>query len=288
MKYYYHGLNFHFYADDMQLNITFKSSSPLDMDCSISRLTTCVHDIDSWMFCNKLKLNMDKTEMLIISSSHRTRPSLSSITVCDEVISCSSDQSLSMVPHVMAICKSSFFHLHNIGLICKFITLEATTLLIHAFVTSKLDYCNSLLYGLPNYLLKRLQHVQNAAAHSLLTLSPKYVHITPILIQLHWLPIQTRVEFKILLITFKALHGRAPVYIKDMINRYQPMCKIRYSHKNLLVPCKFNLKSYGRHAFSVAAPYLWNSLLEDIKNSISIDIFKCKLKTFFLKCAFCT
>ena len=165
------------------------------MDCSISRLTTCVHDIDSWMFCNKLKLNMDKTEMLIISSSHWTRPSLSSITVCDEVISCLSDQSLSMVPHVMAICKSSFFHLRNIGLICKFITLEATTLLIHAFVTSKLDYCNSLLYGLPNYLLKRLQHVQNAAAR-LLTLSPKYVHITPILIQLQWLPIQTLLSLR--------------------------------------------------------------------------------------------
>ena len=139
--------------------LLLKCSSPLDMDCSVSRLTACIHDINSWMFCNKLKFNKDNTEMLVISSSHRPRPSL-----CDEVISCSSQvrnigvifyQSLSMVPHVMSICKSSFFHLRDLGLIRKFITLDATTLLIHAFVASKLDYCNSILYGLPNYLLKR-------------------------------------------------------------------------------------------------------------------------------------
>ena len=80
----------------------------------------------------------------------------------------------------------------------------------------------------------------------------------------------------------KALHGSTPVYIKDMIKRYQPVRELRSSHKNLLVPCEFNLKSYGRHAFSVAAPYLWNSLPEDIKNSSCIDIFKHKLKTFLL------
>ena len=130
-----------------------------------------------------------------------------------------------------------------------------------------------------------LQHVQNAAAR-LLTLSLKFLHITPILIQLHWLPIQTRVKFKILLITFKALHGRAPVYIKDKIIRYQPVRELRSSHMNLLVPCKFNSKSYGRLAFSVAAPYLWNRLSEDIRNSISIDIFKRKLKTFLFKRTF--
>ena len=152
-----HGLNFYFCADDSQLYITFKSSSLLDRDSSISRLTACVIDIDSWMLCNKLKLNKDKTNMLILSSSHRPHPSLSSIAVCGEMISCSSqahyigvifNQSFSMI-HVTSICKSSFFHLHNIGLIRKFITFEAFTLLIHAFVISKLD--KSLLYGLPMY-----------------------------------------------------------------------------------------------------------------------------------------
>ena len=127
-----HGLNFYFYADDSQFYITFKSYSLLDRDSSISRLTACVIDIDSWMLCNKLKLNKDKTDMLILSSSHRPHPSLSSIAVCGEMIFCSSqahnigviiNQSFSMI-HVTSICKSSFFHLHNIGLICKFITFN--------------------------------------------------------------------------------------------------------------------------------------------------------------------
>ena len=116
----------------------------------------------------------------------------------------------------------------------SFRQLKATKLPIHAFVTSERDNCNSLLYGLPNYLLKRLQHVQNAGAR-LVCFSPKAAHITLILTQLHWLPVQTRIEFKILLITLKALHGRAPAYIKDLIKRYQPVRELRSAHKSLLV-----------------------------------------------------
>ena len=229
-----HGLNFYFCADDSQLYITFKSSSLLDRDSSISRLTACVIDIDSWMLCNKLKLNKDKTDMLILSSSHRPHPSLSSIACSSQAhnIGVIFNQSFSMI-HVTSICKSSFFYLHNIGLIRKFITFEAFTLLIHAFVMSKLD--KSLLYGLPMYLLKRLQHLQNIAVTRLLTFSPKYVHIIPMLKELHWLPVHLCIEFKILLITFNALYDCAPVYIKDLIKQYQPVHELRSSHKNLLV-----------------------------------------------------
>lgn len=178
--------------------------------------------------------------MLILSSSHRPHPSSSSIAVCGEMISCSSqahnigvifNQSFSMI-HVMSICKSSFFHLHNIGLIRKFITFEAFTLLIHAFVMSKLD--KSLLYGLPMYLLKRLQHSQNIAVARLLTFSPKYVHIIPMLKQLHWLyTYALSLRFFSLLSTPSTIC--APVYIKDLIKQYQPVHELRSSHKNLLV-----------------------------------------------------
>lgn len=156
-----HNMHFHFYAVDTQLYITFKPSCPDDMYRSKSMLKACVHDIDTWMLCNKLKLNKDKTEVLIISSSHRPRPSLSSSTTCDETVSCSSnarnigvifDQSFCMVPHVTSVCKSAFFHLHNIGMIRKYLTSQAAQQLIHALVTSKFDYCNSLMYGLPTYL----------------------------------------------------------------------------------------------------------------------------------------
>ena len=116
---------------------------------------------------NKLKLNKDKSEVLVISSSYRPWPPLSSVDICNETVSCSPsarnigvifDKSLCMVPHVNADCQSSFFHLRNIGFIRKCLTYDA------AFVVSKLDYCNSLLYGLPSYLIRKLQHVQNSAA----------------------------------------------------------------------------------------------------------------------------
>ena len=98
------------------------------------------------------------------------------------------DESLSMVPQVTAMCKSVFYRLRKIRLICKHLTFDATQHLVQTLVTSKLDYCNSLLYGLGKNVIKQLQRVQNAAAR-VVTLSPKLCHITPVLANLHWLSI---------------------------------------------------------------------------------------------------
>ena len=195
------------------------------------------------------------------------------------------DESLSMVPQVTAICKSAFYHLRKISLIRKYLTFDAAQLLVHAFVTSKLDYCNSLLYGLPKHVIKQLQHVQNAAAR-VVTVSPKFCHITPVLANLHWLPIELRIEFKILTITYKTLHGLAPTYIKDLLQRYHPPRDLRSSKKNLLVVPAFNLNSYGRRAFSVVAPLLWNSLPQNIRDAESLDTFKRRLKSVLFKLAY--
>ena len=89
-------------------------------------------------------------------------------------------------------------------------------MVIHAFVTNRIDFCNSLLYGLPDCELKKVQRVQNAAAR-LLTSTRKYDHITPVLRELHWLPVKYRIQFKILLLTFKAIHGMAPDYISRLL-----------------------------------------------------------------------
>ena len=174
--------------------------------------------------------------------------------------------------------KSAFYYLRKIILIHKYLTVDAAQLLVHALVTSKLDYCNSLLYGLPKYLIKQLQRVQNAAAR-VVTVSPKFCHITPVLKNLHWLPIDLRIEFKILTITYKALYGLAPTYIKDLLKVYHPSRDLRSSKKNLLVVPAFNTNSYGRRAFSVVAPLLWNSLPQHIRDAGSLDIFKRHLKT---------
>ena len=187
--------------------------------------------------------------------------------------------------HIASICKSSFYHLRNISNIRKYLSSTTTEILVHAFVSSKLDNCNSLLYGLPNCLLKKLQHVQNAAAR-LITLSRKHEHITPILFNLHWLPVNYRIIFKILLITYKALNDLAPSYVRDLLTPYTPSRQLCSSSKELLSIPHFNLKTYGARSFSVAARILWNTLPSDIKNSSSVSLFKRKLKTFLFKKAF--
>lgn len=105
----------------------------------------------------------------------------------------------------------------NIKRISKFLVKDKLQMVPHAFVTSRIDYCNGLLHGLPDCEITKLQRVQNAAAR-LLTSSPKYDHIMPVLHDLHWLPVKYRIHFKILLLTFKALNGMVPAYISDLIN----------------------------------------------------------------------
>ena len=156
---------------------------------------------------------------------------------------------------------------------------------MHALVTSRLDNCNAVLFGLPDYLIKRLQYVLNAAAR-LVSLTNKYDHITPVMMQLHWLPVKERINFKILLTTFKALHGINPLYLCELISPYQPRRALRSSDQLLLEQPAYKLKSYGSRAFSVCAPGLWNKLPLEIKSSTSVPEFKRRLKTHLFRQAF--
>jgi len=124
-----------------------------------------------------------------------------------------------------------------------------------------------------NYQIQKLQLVHNAAAR-LITLSRKQTNITPILLNLYWLPIHYRNMFIILLTTYKALNNLAPSYLRVLFIPYIPTRQLRSSSKNLLYVPRFNLRSYGVRSFSVAAPTLWNTLPFDIKNSSSVFINK--------------
>ena len=119
------------------------------------------------------------------------------------------DDKLSMNSHINKVCNASFYYLHNIRQIRKHLSRDSSETLIHAFVSSWLDYCNSLLYGLPEVQIDKIKRVQNTAAR-LIFEQPRFCHITPVLSQLHWLPIKYCTEFKILLMTFKAIHGIWP------------------------------------------------------------------------------
>ena len=175
-----------------------------------------------------------------------------------------------------------FLHLRNIAKIRHSLSQKDTEILVHAFISSKLDSCNSLLYGLPQTLIDRLQAVQNCAAR-LVTRSRKHDHITPILKQLHWLPVYSRIKYKILLLTFKALHRLAPPHITEMLQPYKPSRSLRSSSKRLLTIPSAKLKKYGCRSFSSAAPTIWNSLPEPIRNHDDISKFKTYIKTFLCK-----
>ena len=122
-----------------------------------------------------------------------------------------------MRSHVTKTCKAAFYRLHNINRIRRFLSRELTESLIYAFVTSRLDYCNALLYGSPSNLTSKLQRVQNAAAR-LVFRAPRFCRITPLLVELHWLPVKFRIDFKIILITFKVINGMAPKYLSELIS----------------------------------------------------------------------
>jgi hypothetical protein len=167
-----HGLGYHIYADDTQIYVAFESDDPKQ---ALDKLNACLRDIRSWMIQNKLKINDSKTEFLILASpnaysklnsdlelhvgnSHiKPAPSAKNLGVIF-------DKHLQMEAQVTGICRSANFHLRNIGAIRHLLTDSSSQKLVHSFITSRLDYCNSLLIGLPDSQLNRLQRIQNNAA----------------------------------------------------------------------------------------------------------------------------
>ena len=152
-----------------------------------------------------------------------------------------------MVPEIEKRCRTLLFHLRRIRSIRRHITQGACEKLVHALISSRLVYANSLLR------IKQLQSIQNIAAR-LITGTRKFDKITPVLRSIHWLPIQSRIEFKISAITFRILHGMAPDYLSDLITvQKSTRCLRSVSRSDLVVP-KSRTKSFGDRAFSTVAP----------------------------------
>ena len=192
------------------------------------------------------------------------------------------DPLLDMQSNIDNLCRGAMFGIYKIGQLRRYLSKEATLKLVHAFVTSKLDSCNSLLYGLPECHIVKVQRVQNAAARLVLRV-PRHEHITPALEELHWLPVRQRIAYKILLITYKALHGTAPGFISNLIQRYAPARILRSNSASRLVVSKTSTKTYGDRAYASAAAKLWNDLPVTIRQAPSLSVFKSHLKTHLFK-----
>ena len=228
-------------------------------------------------------INDAKTVFLIIGTRQKLEEtSIESTLICDTLIKPLEsvwnlgswfNAHMQMTVHIGKICSKAFCRLYNKRQIRKFLTVQSTKTPVQAFISSHLDYCNALLFGLPKYQLDRLQKVQNAAAVEIFQIL-KFDHITPALIDPRWLPVTFRVQFKLLLFVYKALCTQSPPYIKDLLSLKPPtnyaLCSS--AHALLFVP-KANCSSLGDWAFAHAAPVLWNSLPLTIRTSSSLAIF---------------
>ena len=172
------------------------------------------------------------------------------------------------------------YHLRNLNNIRSQFSKSSIQLAIHAYISTRLDYCNSLYVGLPDSTLRPLQIAQNFAARIICRQS-KFTRATPLRKSLHWLPIKARIEYKTLLFTYKALNNLAPNYISSLLNYYEPERDLRSSTMNLLKIPKVELKCMGHRTFTFAASTSWNSLvLTSVPSAPSLNIFKKHLKTY--------
>jgi len=179
------------------------------------------------------------------------------------------DPALNMNSHINNIIRSCYIQIRSLAKIRKYLSMEATEKLTHAFISSRLDNLNALLYNLPDYQLKRLQLVMNNAARLVMKLR-KSCHITPVLIELHWLPIECRIKYKLLLLVFKCLQNLAPSYLCSLLQPYTPSRALRSSSQHLLID-PVSHKKYGDRAFAVAGPRLWNALPMSVRQCSTVE-----------------
>ena len=212
------GVHQHQYADDTQLYMEI-SRDPSDP--GISNLESALQSLSSWFLHNGLALNPEKSEAILIGTQARNRTiSNSQGNVAGAVIPLSTslkllgvhlDNNLNFNKHVNSVAKSCHFHLRALRHIRSTLDLDSAKLIGHALVSSRLDYCNSLLYGAPELSISKLQRVQNALARVVLQKNSA-TPSAPLLNSLHWLPVHSRINFKIATITYKSLHLQSPSY----------------------------------------------------------------------------
>ena len=281
-------VSYHLYADDIQLYCSFNATELH----KLSSLISCLSNIKQWLNDNFLVLNSAKTETLIIAPeqsisqikqhigalSSSVQPSLRSLGVVF-------DSAMSLEKHSNLLIKNCFFQLRNISKIRALVSKAELEMIIHAFISSRLDYCNSLFICLNKKDLCHLQTVQNSAAR-LLTHTGKGAHITPILASLHWLPVKFRMHFNILVLTFRALQGQVPCYISDLLQLHTSSRSLRSTGQRFLVAPHTHFKTRGDRSFQAVAPRLWNALPSSLRCLDSVENFKTQLKTLLFKEAF--
>ena len=275
------------YADDTNAYKTFSIDVDGELNATIANIENCLKDVHSWMVNNRLKLNMDKTEVMVFVPKNKVKKlPLEScilniggykIKVQEEIkiLGVMFDRTMTMNACVNKMSSAAWLQYRRISKVRSTLTKDMTESLVNALVTPKIDYCNSVLCMLPVKSITKLQRVQNACA-KLIFRAKKFNHVTPLMKQLHWLPVRYRTKFKVLLITYKSLNNLAPEYLGELLHSWN----LRSSDM-LLRPSLDPRSRYGKRTFACAAAALWNLLPTSIRCAESVDIFKKALKTHF-------
>lgn len=289
-----HGVLRHGYADDTQLYLRFPQKDVKQFHQAITQLEACIEDVRNWMIVNKLKLNEDKTEFMIVTSRYY-KATYQQLNPCLTVggvpikptrsvrnLGAMFDCVMSMEDHVNSVKRSMYFHIREIGRIRRYLDQHTCHLAVQSLVISRLDYANILLLGLPKSLLHGLQVAQNTAAR-LISRTRRSDHITPVLKSLHWLPVAQRLHHKCLTMVFKGLNStNAPVYLQQSLSSYTPHRSLRSGSQAVRLQTTKTRNAYGDRAFSVIAPKLWNAIPCGTHHQ-TYDSFKRAVKSFLFE-----
>ena len=280
-----HSNNSLTYADDIQL---YDNSTLANAESIRDRLTRCVSDVAKWCASRRLQLNDDPVWICFyfthlaglhcIKQSLDVRPSNIQYNSVVRDLGIYLDSELTMKQHIVKTSAACFYHIRRLHQIHRQVGQEVTQQLVMAFITSRIDYCNSLLAGLSSSTLEPLQQVQNAAARLVFGLG-RFNHVIPSLIQLHWLPVIYRVQFKLCCIVHAIHHDHSPTYLMERVqvvsaSRSRP--RLRSSSTSRMDYALLRLRTtFGERAFShtvrppgtrcptTSAPWLIQSVSED-------------------------
>ena len=284
-----HAVTYHLYADDQQLYLAFKPSNAGAKEQCIKQLQGCIADIHKWMSANMLKLNDDKTEFIMFGTNHQLRKSDSVSTRIaignTNVLSVNHvhnlgflmDNTLKNQFQINKLTSPTFNQLMNIRRIHSKLDCNTTKNIIQALVMSKLDYCNSLLLGLANYQLNKIQQIQNMTCRIVCNLH-KFDHVTSNMQNLHWLKIPYRIQLKIACIMFKCINGQAPKYLTDLLPSKQKTRQLHSSTSDIYPSIMLRSPLAYNASFPAAGLRLWNSLPKNKKTSTISRSVQIKLK----------
>jgi hypothetical protein len=286
------GITHHQYADDAQIYIAVCRA---ELSNKVIELENCIASVHSWLQQNGLQLNPSKSEVTQFTTCRgKDRvDDVASLRISDAAVKPSDtvkslgvtlDRKLTFDHHVTAVCKASYFHIRALRHVRASLPDDVARTVACSVVGSRLDYCNSLYAGMTKENFTKLQRVQNSLARVLLRRG-KSDHTAAALTELHWLPVEHRVTYKLALLAFRIKTTNQPAYLRELLVDYVPPRTLRSSSKHLLVETK-TVSVLGSRGFRHSAATAWNNLPDNIRDpNLSLDSFKRKLKTHLFNLA---